>query len=71
MAARMGVGLFVDCTRVSWSSSAFLNHQRLDQQLGVELSQWMQSDHDVDVTKIHCKLGKEVEDLFKKEYTCQ
>ncbi len=64
VAARMGMGLFVDCARVGWSLNAFKTVSTLTSSL--VLSSANGSGHNVDVAKVRCKLGKEVEDTLKE-----
>ncbi len=59
VAARMVIGLFVDCARVSWSSKAFKTVSALVR--GLALSS---VSDDVDVAKVHSKLSKMVEDTL-------
>ncbi len=63
--ARMVMGVFVDCARVSWSSKAFKTVSALlGQRLGVELHKWAGSDHNVDVAKVCGELSEMVEDTL-------
>jgi hypothetical protein len=66
VAARIGIGLLVDCARVSWSLNAFRTISALTSGLVLSSANRRNPFLDIDVTKIRCELGEEVEDSFEK-----
>jgi hypothetical protein len=71
VAARMGMGLFVDCTRVSWSSNAFRTVSALTS--GLVLSSTNGHDPVMMLTlpKSVANLAKRLKIHLRKEYLCQ
>jgi hypothetical protein len=69
--ARMGMGLFVDCTRVSWSLNAFRTVSALTS--GLVLSSANEHDPVMMLTlpKSVANLAKRLKIHLRKEYTCQ
>jgi hypothetical protein len=66
VAARMGMGMFVDCARVSWSSNAFRTVSALTSGLVLSSANGHNLVMTLTFAKVHCELGKEVEDTLKE-----
>ncbi len=71
LAARMGMGLFVDCARVSWSLNAFRTVGALTS--GLVLSSANRRNLVITLTlpKSVANLAKRLKIHSRKEYTCQ
>ncbi len=71
VAARMVIGLFVDCARVSWSSSAFKTVSALVRGLVFSSVSGWDLDMTLTLPKSVANLARWLKIRSRKEYTCQ
>ncbi len=69
--ARIGMGLFVDCVRVSWSSNAFRTISALTSGLVLSSANGCKLVMTLTLPKSVANLAKSMKICLKKEYTCQ
>ncbi len=71
VAARMGMGLFVDCARVSWSSNVFRTVSALTSGLVLSSTNGHNPVMTLTLPKSIANLAKRLKIRLRKEYTCQ
>ncbi len=71
VAARMVLGLFVDCARVSWSLKAFRTVSALVRGLVFSFVSELDPDMTLTLPKSMANLAKWLKIRSRKEYTCQ
>ncbi len=69
--ARVGIGLFVNCARVSWSSNAFRTVSALTSGLVLSSANGCNPVMTSTLPKSIVNLAKRLKFLSRKEYTCQ